>query len=517
MAYTGNTAMLSCSQGGLTGAKNIDDIAEYMMVYPSRNIILEKNGRRKRGGTAHVYSAAYTGTPSMLGVYEALFESGTSYLLAATAGGAIYKNGSDTIATGLGTTLPYSFAMGENKVFIADGVNKPRVWTGSGSVAEVSEPASDFATIPPFQMMLHGRESSQRMLALNRKGLYFSATYASAGDMEKFSTGAETIFVDAGEGSGLVGMTEFGGDIILFSKKKAYRVDDTDTDSTKWGYEPVQWDGGVASWRLIVKTPNDIICMAEDGEIYSVTAVSSYGDYKRASITKGAWIHDYIKEYVRLSYMSHFHAYYDPTLRAIFFWVVRTGETTVDSALVYFIDRDPAEAWMIHDNQANNSGFSASCSGLGRDSSNGSYILYTGDYAGNLWKLNQTNRNDNHIGYYAGFRTPNISYGDPRTTKLYNKVRVILTPKGEYDLQARTWIDGQELSKTAINMGGSGGTLDAFVLDSSTLGGWEVIEESFAIGRRGKRIQHEFYNAGVDQDFFISGTMTDYKISGNAQ
>ena len=68
MAYKGNTDRIPCSKGGLTGAKNIDDIPNHLMVYPSRNINLEKNGRRKRGGTTLLLGSAYTGAPKILGL-----------------------------------------------------------------------------------------------------------------------------------------------------------------------------------------------------------------------------------------------------------------------------------------------------------------------------------------------------------------------------------------------------------------------------------------------------------------
>lgn len=520
MAYTGETSKITCSKGGLTGAKNIDDIPDYMMVYPSRNVNLEKNGRRKRGGTAHYLSSALSGNPKILGLYHADFNDGSGgYILAATADGKIFSEQSGSvveIGTGLGTVMPYCMVMGEEKVFIADGINVPRTWSGAGSVAAITEPTADFFINPVFQMMVHSKGASKRMLALNNKAVYFSKTYISAGDMEYFDTDAENMFIETGDAYGLVGMIEFGEDVIVFGKKKAYRIDDDDASSTNWGYEPVQWEGGASSWRLVVKTPNDIVVMADDGEIYSVTAVTSYGDYKQASLTRSSWMHDYIKDYVRLGYIDHFHAEYDPSMRAIFFWIVRNGQTTVDQALVYFIDRDPAEAWMVHDNQTADSGYKAACACQVKLLT-GSYLLYTGDYAGEIWKLNQSNRHDNSNGYYGGFKTPNVSLGDPRLDKHFNSGRIIMSPTGNYYLTAKAWIDGTLVVTESINMTGGGAVLGAFVLGTDSLGGNELIDASFPIGEVGKRIQYEFYSTGANEDFFISGIMTDWKTLGKKQ
>lgn len=514
MGYKGTSRIVSCSQGGLTGATNIDSIQPNMMVWPSRNLVFEKRGRRKRGGTAHLYAAAYTGTPRILGVYDCTFRSLTQYIIAATDDGDVYKDDTNKIATGMGTSLPYSFSFGENKLFIADGVGIPKVWTGSGSAAAIATPASDWSTTPPFQFLLHGRNASQRMCALNANTLYLSKNFASAGDMEIFVTGSESFYIDTGDGYGLVGMVEIGEEIVVFGKNKAYRINDSDTDTANWGIEPAQWDGGASNWRLIIKTPSDVICMADDGEIYSVIAVNSYGDYKRASITRESWMHDWIKDYVNLEYIDLFHGLYDPRIRAIRIWVVRNGMTSIDTSLLYFIDREPSEAWMIHNNDVSASGNQASAAAIIKNSSGGSYSTYTGDYLGNLWKLDQANRNDDGAGYYAGFRTPNDAFDNPRSNKHFNAMRAIIEPKGNYNLQVKVWVDGVSKATGTISMYGAYSILGTFLLGTNFLAAEDLLDERMQLGYKGKRIQYEMYNANANEDFFISGYMTDYKPAG---
>lgn len=514
MAYKGQQRIVSCSQGGLTGATNVDSIQPYMMIYPSRNLLLEKGGRRKRGGTAHVNAAAYSGTPRIMGIHDCIFRDLSQYVVVATDDGDVYKNDTDTIATGLGTTLPYSMVMGEDKLFIADGVNEPQVWTGTGNAAEIAAPAADWATAPPFQFLKHGRGASQRMCALNATTLYLSATFAAAGDMEKFVTGAESFYIDTGDGYGLVGMVEIGKEVVVFGKNKAYRIDDSSLIVSEWGWVPVQWDGGVASWRLIIKTPNDIVCMADDGEIYSLRAVADYGDYKLASLTRESWLYDWIKANVDMSYVSHFHGVYDPSIRAIVIWVVRTGYTAAETALVYFIDRPPAEAWMVHDNQAYASGYNASASAVIRDTTLKTYSVYTGDYVGEIWQLNKADRNDNSNGYYAGFRTANDAFDNPRASKHYNGMRLIVQPEGTYFLQCKVWVDGVIKKTGTVSLSGYGVVLGTFILGTDYLSGGDLIDNEMSLGYVGKRIQYEVYNANADEDFFISGYMTDHKIMG---
>lgn len=512
MAYKGKTETVSCAKGGLTGATNVDDIPNYMMMDPSRNLVYEKGGRRKRGGSAHLYAAAYTGTPIILGLKYVCFDSGTSHLLAATDDGDIYRNDTAKInASALGTLNPYSMEFGSNKVFIADGVNVPLVWTGAGNAAAISEPSADFTTYPVFQLLKHTRGLSERMCALNRRGLFIS----SGSDMEKFVTGGLYFYIYPGDGQGLTGMAEMGSEIIVFSKKRSWRLDDSSLTTTEWGLNGSQWEGGAASWRLIVKTVNDIICMQDDGEIYSVEAANTYGDYKRASITRDSWMHDWIKSNVDLSKIAAFHAKYDHELRAIRFFVIKLGgSTTPETCLLYYVDRPKADAWMIEDNPLYASGYNAHCSEIA-PSATGGYVFYTGDNAGEIWKLNQTNRNDNSNGYYGGFKTPPDSFQYPEIKKHYKSGTVLTEAKGDFNLSARVYVDGVLVpNAVTVDLAGAGIMLDDFMLDDDELGDSAILEMSFGIGKVGHRIQYEFYNTGADEDFFINGYSTDYKPMG---
>jgi hypothetical protein len=643
VAYKGQTLLVSCGKGGFTGAKNVDDIPNYMMVEPTRNIIFERNGRRKRGGTALVNASAFAGAPEVIGLSHVKFIGGSSIILAATddgdifsgetslnaavkATGTVTSNGTNvsdadtvtidsvvytfkttltptegqvligasaaesldnlklainrtdpttndgvkykiaaahttveattnadtvqtlaartagtagnslglaksavtlTVSAGtllnglnkvtLGTSNPYCFEMGENKVFIADGVSIPQIWTGSGRTTAIHEPAADFTGTPVFQFLLHRRGLSQRMAALNSNTLFLSKTYTTAQDMEHFVTVAISIRLDSGDADGLIGMVEVGEEIIVFTKSKAYRLDDSDIDTAKWGLVKCQWNGGVACWRLLIKTPNDLIVMAEDGEVYSILAVNSYGDYKLASLTAPSWIHDWIRENVDLGEVERFHGVYDPALKAVKIFVARQGKTNLDTALLYYPDRDPSEAWMVHDNTAADSGYNASSSTVA-PLATGESSIYTGDYKGQIWKLNQLTRRDNAAAYHGGFKTPPDAAGDPRTSKHFNNGRVSAEAIGPCELKIRTWIDDIILPtiKTA-NIEGSGVYLDDFMLDDDYLAGNESVDVTFKIGKVGKRIQYEFFNDEIGEDFFISSYSTDCKPQGKTE
>jgi len=518
MGYRGQTFRIPCSSGGFSHNPNIDMARATDMVHPSRNINLNEFGRRKRGGTAHIsdaaYDAAISGTPQIMGAYQFRLRNGTPFVVVAGKDGKVYRAHDTTIkASGMSTSNFFDFETFDNELYIVDGESTPEKWTGAGNTSTLTDIPSDWSGDGPQWIVKHGRGASERLwtggLTAYPHRIYISVN----GDGDNFSDlNVTTIDIETGDGFGIIGAVEYGDRLLGFGKRKVYLIDDASVDTSEWGYDAAQWEGGAANFRLIVKTPNDIVAMMEDGEVYSVTAAQQYGDYKAASFTKGSFMHNWIKEHLRLSYINHFHAIYDPVLRAIKIFVVRAGQTTVDTTLVYFIDRTPKDAWMIHDNQSATSGYSASCSAIVRVGV-GDYQVYTGGYAGLLWRLEQTNRNDNNEGYYGGFKTPRLAFNNPRVTKKYKCGRIIAQPKGDYNLTIDSWIDEEQQTQRTISLAGTGGTLP-FTLGTDVLGGSEMIDKPFDIGNVGKRIQFEVYNSTVDQDFFVSQLLIDHQILG---
>jgi hypothetical protein len=223
---------------------------------------------------------------------------------------------------------------------------------------------------------------------------------------------------------------------------------------------------------------------------------------------------DWIKANVDLSKISTFHSRFDNELRAVRWFVAKNGSSTPNACLLFYVDRDPAEAWMLEDNPTAASGYNAiSC--CDAPSVSGGYVFYTGDNAGNVWKLNQTNRNDNAAGYPAGFMTANDPFDASEITKHFNSGNITAEAKGSWFLQARIYVDNKLLNKSiAVNLSGGGVMLNTFLLSTDSLGKSTIVDAPFGIGKIGKRIQYNIYNNNPDEDFFISGYSTDFKPMG---
>jgi hypothetical protein len=516
--YRGSSIVIDCSQGGFCGFTNIDAIPAQMMVTPSKNVNINEGVRRPRGGTSHLYAAALPATPQVMGIYKFRLRSGTEYVMAATKDGKLYKDDTTTINAALSTSNYFSFETGDDTLFVADGATQVQTWNGAAAATSaIANPAADWggAFDYPFQILKHSNVNANRMFALNADGLYWSVNNTFT---DFLNAGAGVVYGDTGDGFGFVGMIEFGERLFVFGKKKAWFLDDSDLDPANWKLLPVAWEAGVAHWRLLVKTKNELFAATEEGDIYAVSAVQQFGDYIQASIAVPAGLDVWIKDNISLANIDKAHAVFDSHHRMLKWFFVRSGYTSINVCLPYCIDRKPNEAWCApHDNLSYASGYNASCSADIREST-GAYRVYTGDYVGELWKTEMVNLNDNNEAYMKGFNIPNIFGDSPRTTKHFNDGFVVMEPQGSYNLYGHHWVDGRSVGTTdTISLAGLGGVLDTFVLDVSLLGGNDIIDGRFSIKQRGKRVHSEFYNTVVNQGFSISKIMYDYKVTGPAQ
>lgn len=350
MGFSGATHPIIFNTGGFSGNQNKDGLPDTAMLPGSKNINLHKGGREKRGGCSKVYADPVTDYPLITGVFNFEKTNGSHFLVFTTSDGKIYNAPSTVLKSGLTVDRVSNLVPYLDTLYINNGANITQKWDGvAGATSNLTNLPADWSAGHPTQMIVHGRGNSLRLFALGVLD-FEENLYVSAEGNDNFGGSPLVFNIETGDLYGLRGGVEFGNRLVLFSKNKAFIFNDEDTSSANWGYDKAQWDGGVASWRLIVRLPNDILCMTEDGEIYSVTAAQSYGDYKAASVSRPSFINQWIADNVDLTLAKdQFHAVFDPALRAVKIFVVRQGEVNIDTALIYFIDRNPAEAWSVHD------------------------------------------------------------------------------------------------------------------------------------------------------------------------
>lgn len=528
--YQGQTYRVSFMKGGWNANPNVDLLPPEAMIDPI-NINLNYGGRMPRGGTAKVNAVAIEGNPQIMGLFQFRKKNGNTYIITTTADGKIQKDFTTVLKTGLTPNRYSYFEVFNDKLYITNGADRPQVWDGASSST------SDLANVPsdwlndnwPKVIVKHGRGVSERLWAFgcpkNPEKIYVSAN-----GTDDFSDENVTMLnIETGDGYGIVGMVEFGDRLFAIGKRRAYLIEDTDLNPANWGYTASQWEGGVAHQRLIAKTQNDVIVMSEDGNIYSIVAVNQYGDYQAVSLTREAYINYWIENNIDLSQIDKFHMVYDPTLRAIKIFSVLKGKSRIDNALVLFVDRGASDGWVRHYYSKDTF---CSVSSVVQKYQRG-FKVYCGGYDGYVYELETEARNDDGLYYYAGFKTPHLTFENPRVAKRYDNGWLTIIPQSNEVLKVNLYIDGQAfvnadfLSDEFGNYIGdeignmiSGGTVTTWgviaqSVDTSVLKQSLLQDVSYHIGKVGKRIQAEIFVDEINKDFLVSSLMFDFEPLGS--
>jgi hypothetical protein len=539
MSYSGSSIQIPVT-GGMNLSYNIEAIPSGSLAC-SQNINIHNGGYEPRGGTAKYNSTVITNNPRVMGGFHYLVGATNEIVVYTARGGAnkdiLYTVGATGVdktlyTTSTGITKIPSFVLYSYKLYMTNGYDTVQVYSGGLTTAALAAPHGDWsASDQPIQFIKHGAGNSERLWAVGTTGtpgfIYYSTDNDGSSEASFTGTGSGRFYIDTGDKFGLVGACEYQDRLMVFGKNTTYVIDDSDATIANWGYSQAGWKGGASNHRLIIVTPNDVLAMMDDGDIYSVTAVQSYGDYKAASIARPAGIDTWIRDNIDLTYISSFHAIYDPNLKAVKWFMVRKDQTHVDTCLVYYIDRPPDKAWTLHNNTTSNiNGYNASCSFNFKGADNKDNI-YTGDWGGTgkgwVWKTEQTAYSDNSTAYEVKLRTPRMSLGgdqDPtavRINKKFKELRLIdQNFLGTTGFLVKYYIDGVLHGMSySFSEPAHGFLLGTSVLDVDSLSSdkSEFYEYTVPIGDVGKRIEIEISNNNTAGNyFFIASMLLDYKL-----
>lgn len=519
MSYRGNSLLIPLDVGGLVGRREARGVLPTDFTL-ARNIRLQVGGIQKREGSSII--ASHGGGVAVIGLTDFIIGNGSQFQVVVNDAGDIYtvQDTGTNIKTGWLFGDDPSFETFNDKLYISTSNAIPQVWTGTGSTSDLANPAADWTGSSfPKQIIRHGRKNSERLWAIGAPSTPFTV-YASGLGTDNFVTGVVTIPVTSRDGTGNVGGIVFGDRLIVFSKDNSYIIDDSSLTIAEWGYQESQWLGGVAHKNLIIRTPNDIICMMENGIIYSFTTAQQFGDYKAASLTTKSFMHEWINENIDLGQISKFHGVYHPKEKAVFIWTVRKGFGYPDTALVHYIDRPVEKSWEIqdawdHNGSETEAGFAARSSAIVKFQT-GDYKIFTGAYLGDrVFRLGESARADNGVGFTGGVRLGIIDGGDPTRKKRFDRVRIIGKQGGSSDIDIAWNVDGVDQSAKTINMFVSGFQLDSSQLDIDSFGpDFQLLDKFVNLRKIGKRIELEFSNNDVNTDFFLSQVILDFKFLG---
>ena len=514
MAFIGNLFQLIFN-GGFNGNENLELVRVGDFTSGSRNALTHNGGAEKRGGSAHVNVSAIAGNPTCLGGGQLIKQStGTSHIYFAGTDGKVYRDYA-SILTGRSATKKTHFTPADDTMFICNGFDGVQVDTGSSVVAITTAAADWTGSSQPTKIVIHGRGVSRRAFAFGVPGKENTIYYSSLGDFEEFNGGTSgTIVVDVKDGYGVIDCISIDENLLIRTRNQDYWLEDSDATVANWGYFKTGWQGGVHSPRLSVHIYNDIYTMASDGEIYTVSRAEQVRDYRRASIARPWFIHNWISNNIDLSKIDDFHMAFDPRIQAIRLWMVRNGETQCDTDLVYYVNE---QKWAPpHDAEDNrdDSGHEASASwttiqGVGDE------VCYTGDYNGFVWELETTTKSDNTNAYITDLMTGWLNFDMPGIEKRTKYGVLHFVSRGSYEVDVRWWAAEVEQVSSTVVLGALGAVLGSFVLDTDILSVLELTKQEFAMEAEGEKFRFKISNDGAGEDFFLSHLIIPFIVKGH--
>lgn len=509
MSYTGENLIISCAEGGLVLFENNDILSPSAMIEGTKNILVESGGRKRRGGTRVVHNRS---AGSIKGIFQFRL-AGSSYIISYDSSGVVKKSESDSLGTLTAGKYPV-FEVFEDNLYVANGSDSLQLWDGLAEalspLADTKHPTDWNETDQPSWVIKHGRGAAENLFA---GGVSGKERFIYVADGDDFSDACVTqIVVNTGDGFGVVGAANFNGILWVLGKRKTFYISTDNTDKASWFATEAPWFGGVAHQGLIVRTPNDLVCMDDGGEIYSIVAVQESNDYKQASLLRPSGLDTWVRQNVNLAQIDKFHAEYSAKTQSIIFFVIKGSGSTINAALVYNTAKSPDQAWMLYDNLSFACGYQAS-SAVEVKRSDGVYILYGGGEDGNLWELETTGLNDDGNSYYTGFVTPNIVIPELlRFSKSFASFWLVGLALGGLDLNIKMWVDDVEQDPGTISLSGRLKPLGVFLLGTDELGWPKLGQESMDLGFKGKRIRFEVYVDVANQPFFLSSLILDFDV-----
>ena len=496
MGYAGTQFRMPLNDTGFRDDRNVQLLPPTSLLTPSCNVNYHENGLSKRGGnTIMVPGGGHPGT----GIFQFLTPT-INKMIFVSNGTAYQTNYSNILATGGSVTNPASFAQTSKYVFFADGQVTPQYWDGIAGSSSSVTPASSWTGNMPFQMLRHTRAGSgagDRLWAVTPDALWYS----------KLNTPTDFLNGDAGSIpidsiGGLVGAADLGGQLFAFSKTQSFFISDTDASISNWGYINAIWEGGVGSFRLLGHGNNNLYLMTEDGFIYDLIGVLTTGGYNAVPLNRPAFVDKFIRDNVNLGNIQNFHVSYDRKLRALKFFMQEGGSTN-NIALTYFIDKPPTSAWIVHNNTAYPSGYNASCSCEVRVSA-GNYQIWTMDYNGAIWGLEQTSRDDNGNPYPVVVKTKAQDLNQPRNNKHWLAMAIRGEASGPVNFTLYPTSEGQAYQSQTFTLNGSGATFDSATFDTSTFATDSLSLAPVDLGLYGRDLQLQFVEQEVGTDWFMA-------------
>lgn len=422
--------------------------------------------------------------------------------------GAIYKDdgagtGWASLVTGLTTAgvVPFLYEAGaesagnNRKVIAVDRINSPRVLSGDGaSMAAIASPAADWSgSNQPGCGTIHQNFNWMAGNANAPHTLYRS----TQANHEDFLTSAYTLRVFPGEGERIVGLLSYKGVLIVWKYPiGVYAIDTSDNTDTNW--RPIKVGSpGAAGPRNMVGLEDDLVWVATDATWHLLSATTATGSVRAEDIAARK-LGSYHKEQINTSRLQFADMGYYAHKLGVQLACSAAGATAKNRMLILDLNRrtEIGERWIFADRDRNEAFFLRKVSDV--------LIPAMIDNVGQMWELDQANRNADGSGYTFEAFLRDSDFGEivPGWQGRYKNLRFIQV---EYDgrtsvtLTTEIYLDGDLSQTISLALTAGGATLPAtlpFTLGTESM---RLTDRRRLVGR-GRRIAVRFTNGIVDED-----------------
>jgi len=526
VGYTGQQISLPLGNHGLITDRADSDLPPGALVL-AENVQFDGSKVLKSPGSLKYTNTALDG--AVVGLFDWFPDAVTQRMIAVTRAGSIYRDTGDgnftsqiAIKTGLATPSNQTFftsggaelAARDKKLFIFTGANQVQVLAADGtSVADIAKPAADWSTFFPKAGIIH-----QGLLwAFGNANAPHRIIASDPEDHEDFtSVNILTFEVFPGDGTGLEAAVVYNGRLFLIKDGQgAYILDDTDTNTTNWGFQKLKSSFGAASPHSIIQVLNDVLLKNETGSITSLVATDKFGDVESGDVLQSMRSEGFMRENTTRTGNPDTHAVYYPDKKQGLV-TYRSNDSAVSDRLLIidFNETNAKISWEKKDQITSMT--------LRKNPSNKVDRPIYGDENGDIFLYDNDLRSVDGNAYTGEVETPWLDFGfvDQALAgrhKLFDALELVFEVEGTWTVDVTVKIDGQQQQVLTYKQY-LGNGLDAFVLDSSALDNLLVDPRENQYRRRrllgsGRRIKLNIKNSGNGERFTLLKTIFSFRVA----
>lgn len=501
-----------CGVGTLNASRSPSEVRNEDLVSMDA-LTFEHDTFQKEGGATKFNTTVITNAPKVVFLWDFMTGAFVQELVAATSDGkyvTLNSGGIDkTLVSGLSADKFVSGAEGVNAagtktLFLMNGFEQMKKYTGGATAVDIAAPAADWATVKPTWAFLH----NNRMYAGGRS---HNAYASKLGDHETYPTGSGGLFFNIypGEGEYLVGGVSWRGRAYFFKYPKGiYYLDDSSFDTANWQMKRLSFFVGACGPGGIIQAADEVVFVSPEFYFHALSAVQEFGDAKASAILPNE-LGTYLRENINTARLERVQSCFYAFKRKILFGFSGLGSSVnnlivgldghkLDTLQGFRTARDECEALCVR-----------------RDPDTKVAKPLAGGSTGFVHKLDQEARNKDGAGYTSGFLTRNMELfeGGQRNANL-KELEIEFVPGGTWNLSIDVYLDGSFSETLTFLLQGVGGVLGSFLLDTDVLGVAAVQNSRARLHGSARRVQYQGYNNSANETYSIAG-MTTKLTPGN--